>query len=182
MDPVDVLRVALRWGHSLAAAAWVGGSLFYLVVLRPALGSPPGQESLSLQSLVLQRFREVVVICMVVLVVTGVLLTFDRLSVGLPSERYVLLLGVKIVAAVAMFLLAQELAQRRLGRWASRVRADSAVTVPLGPEALGANPPREGPSHALSPSLLVLALGVLILLLTALLRIVYEYELRLGPG
>ena len=33
----DLFLVVVRWIHVVAAAAWVGGSIFYLFVLRPAL-------------------------------------------------------------------------------------------------------------------------------------------------
>ena len=45
MDVLDWILLAIRWGHALAAVSWVGGGIFYLMVLRPAIhqarGLPP---------------------------------------------------------------------------------------------------------------------------------------------
>src|SRR5919202_7143955 len=90
----EALRVAIRWVHGVATLAWVGGSLFYLLALRPAIraaGAPPGFERA-----VAAQFREVVEASLVVLVVSGAILTFDRLSTGAATPLYVAVLTIKI--------------------------------------------------------------------------------------
>ena len=41
MSVLDWILVVIRWGHALAAVAWVGGGLFYLMVLRPSIRRAP---------------------------------------------------------------------------------------------------------------------------------------------
>jgi hypothetical protein len=107
------------------------------------------------------EFREVVLLAMLALVVTGVLLTFDRLSTNAAGPAYVATLGVKVALAIWMFLLVQG-----LGRRARRLRFDA---VPEGGEKLGGQA---------SPARLVLVLGLLVLLLADLLGELYEAGLR----
>ena len=38
----DVFFLLIRWFHGLAAVAWVGGGIFYLMVLRPAVQQARG--------------------------------------------------------------------------------------------------------------------------------------------
>ena len=37
MNVLDLILLVIRWGHALAAVAWIGGGIFYLMVLRPAI-------------------------------------------------------------------------------------------------------------------------------------------------
>ena len=37
MGVLDWILLVIRWAHAVAAVAWVGGGIFYLMVLRPAL-------------------------------------------------------------------------------------------------------------------------------------------------
>ena len=38
MNVLDWILLAIRWFHLLSAVAWVGGGMFWILVLRPALG------------------------------------------------------------------------------------------------------------------------------------------------
>lgn len=139
---LEVLRVLLRWLHLVATVAWVGGSLFYLFVLRPTLRASDAPPTTS--SAVARQFAQLVRLAIPTLLVTGVLLTFDRLADGRGSALYAGLLALKIAAALAMFVLAWE-----YSRWRARRR------------------PSDRRSYV------ILALGLLILLLAPLLRAVY---------
>ena len=37
----DVLFLVMRWLHNIAAVAWVGGGIYYLLILRPRLRRSP---------------------------------------------------------------------------------------------------------------------------------------------
>lgn len=143
MDTGALLRVLLLWTHALAAVAWVGGSIFYALVVRPVLEDV--QQSAK-QRMAL-RFRGLVDVCAFALVITGAVITFDRLSRPGLGVAYVVVLGLKIALAVWMFALARDLALRR--RASSRPRGIAAGN-------------------------LVLTLGVLIFLLAEVLRLLYE--------
>lgn len=108
------LLLVIRWVHLMAATAWVGGSLFYLVVLRPALQRQSSDVAQRVGVTVGEGFRDVVQAASAVLVVSGVVLMFDRLAQG-AGVAYAVVLAVKVLLGVAMFGLAWELgwAQRR---------------------------------------------------------------------
>src|SRR5579859_34367 len=114
------LQVLMRTAHVVAAAAWVGGSIFYLVVLLPALraGGPAPQVAARAAAL----FRKLVNLCMGVLLATGVYLTFDRLTSTNAGAAYVVALALKIAVALAMFGLALYQAQEGVRRLRSSPR------------------------------------------------------------
>jgi putative copper export protein len=124
----------------------VGGSLFYLVALNPAVKE--GRAEID------RRFRELVQLAIVTLLVTGAIITFDRLQLE-PGPSYAIVLGIKVALAIWMFLLAQDLANRGRRRLIERR---------LGADAL---PPARG-----APSWLILALGVAVLLLSDVLKVI----------
>ncbi len=57
--------------HVMAAMAWVGGLLFMLLVLRPALAPLPGPAALGVMRRTLERFLRLVWVCAAALVLTG---------------------------------------------------------------------------------------------------------------
>jgi putative copper export protein len=143
------LHVLMRVTHILAGTTWVGGSIMYLLVVTPALrlGGPAPEVAKHIALL----YKRMVNICMGVLLLTGAYLTFDRLTqttLGLP---YMVVLGLKIVAALSMFLLAIYLAQSNVRRLAKRSTRLSRVAPQL-----------------------MLALGIIIFILGALLNALFE--------
>src|SRR5262245_13576394 len=94
------LRVVMRTAHLVAAAAWLGGGIFYLVVLLPSLrlGGPAPDVAARAAAL----FRRLVNVCMGALLVTGVYLIFDRLTSVDVGAAYLVALGLKIVVALAL--------------------------------------------------------------------------------
>lgn len=143
------IRLIVRVAHTLAAATWVGGSMFYLVIVLPALRSSGPAAAVAAQIAAL--FRRLVNICIGVLLLSGAFMTFDRLTqttLGLP---YLVILGLKIVSALAMFILAIYLSQSNIRRLAKRSTRLSKA----------------------APQLL-LALGIWVFLLGALLNGLYE--------
>ena len=146
------IRLLMRAAHVLAGATWVGGSMMYLAVVLPALRQ--GGPAPAVAAQVAALFKRMVNICVGVLLLTGAYLTVDRLSqttLGLP---YVIVLGLKIIAALFMFILAMYLAQSNIRRLAKRNTRISKVAPQL-----------------------MLALGILVFLLGALLNSLFEAAL-----
>jgi uncharacterized membrane protein len=146
------LRVIVRFAHTLAAAAWVGGSILYLVVVLPALRS--GGPAPAVAAQVAALFRRLTNICIGVLLLSGAFMVFDRLTqttLGLP---YLIVLCLKIVSAIAMFILAIYLGQSNIRRLAKRSTRLSKAAPQL-----------------------MLALGIFVFLLGALLNQLFEATL-----
>ena len=104
-----MLLLLIRWLHALAAVAWVGGGIFYLLVLRPSLTNDDSEGTVRRLG---EQFRHLVNTAIAVLLVTGVILTLSRLTsnyVGLP---YVVVLTIKVVLALYMFYLVRFLRPR----------------------------------------------------------------------
>ncbi|MEE9248114.1 MAG: urate hydroxylase PuuD [Dehalococcoidia bacterium] len=105
-DLFDILNVAVRWIHAVSAVLWIGGSIFFLVALRPALRDASKREpaiSRLIPSLVAAHFREWVHLSMVALLVSGAILTFDRLTEPSTSPAYVGTLVAKIAISFWLF-------------------------------------------------------------------------------
>lgn len=102
MNVLDWILVVIRWGHALAAVAWVGGGAFYLLVLRPAVrrsqGLPPDTGEA-----IREEFRGLVTTAIAVLLLTGAILSVARLTSEAATVPYAIVLGVKIALALYMF-------------------------------------------------------------------------------
>ena len=161
----DLFLVVVRWIHVVAAAVWVGGSIFYLFVLRPALRRSPEAGS-RINEATAAEFGTLVDTCIFVILASGVILTFNRLTAGVTGPSYGLVLAVKIALSVWMFILAR-------GR-----RRRTALL-----DMYGQNPdPPSGRFRkilsALSGYNTIAILGVIVLLLADLLNTLYEVAIR----
>lgn len=142
----------MRSAHILAGTAWVGGSIMYLVVVLPALRL--GGATPQISATIAANFKRLTNLCMGILLLSGGYLVFDRLTTTTLGWSYLLVLVLKIVAALAMFALAFYLGQsrvRKLAKYATRF------------------------SH-FAPQLMV-ALGILVFALGALLNLLFEMAL-----
>ena len=160
----DLFLSAVRWIHIIASAAWVGGGLFYLLILRPAVRKS-GESGGRVNALAAAEFRTLVDICFFLLLVTGISMTFDRLSGGIVGAQYVALLGIKAALSVLMFVLA-----RRRARNALIERYRDRPPPPAGKLAKAL--------RTVSGYNLVILLGLTIILIADLLNALYESALR----
>lgn len=116
-DLFDILTLAVRWVHAISSVVWIGGSVFYLIVLRPALkdaeksGAVPGKL---VSRLVALHFREWVHVSMIALLVSGAILTFDRLTEPTVSALYIGTLVAKIAIAFWLFGIGTATYRKRL--------------------------------------------------------------------
>ena len=135
--------------HIIAGAAWVGGSIMYQVVVVPALKL--GGPAPAVASQIAALYKRMVNICIGVLLLTGAFLTFDRLTQTTLGWPYVVVLSLKITLAIAMFIVAMYLGQSNIRRLAKRSTRLSKVAPQL-----------------------MLALGIVVFLLGALLNGLFE--------
>ena len=146
----------------------MGGSVFYLLVLRPAIRRS-GESGSTLPAAIGREFRSLVGLCIAVLILTGAILTFDRLTSPATDAAYVATLAVKVSLAVVMFVLAHRArrARRALPRPSPQPATSGMAAVRLARRL----------SRALSGGVLILVLGVTVLLLADLLKTLYEGNL-----
>ena len=140
------VQLFILWSHALAAAAWVGGSLFFAVALNPAveqLGKTP--ERIALVIAANREFREVVRLSILVFLVTGGILIFTRLGWSRIPNAYVAVLAVKAALSLVMFWLTGRIGGEARRRW-----------------------------WWLRPHYLILELGVIVYALSIALRLIYE--------
>ena len=112
MTVLDWILVGIRWAHALAAVAWIGGSIFFLLVLRPALRRADGGGAVG--RLAGTEFRNLVNTAIAVLVLSGVVLSVSRLTSTAVSLPYVIVLTAKVAVALYMFSVVW-LLQKRSG-------------------------------------------------------------------
>lgn len=114
MEFADVLRILIRWTHAVAAVTWIGGSLFYLFAIEPALAevgrTPP---RIAFLEAIGRQFREVVNLTIILFLATGAILSFDRLSQPRIPGEYVAVLALKIALSLIMFWIVTRLGRRR---------------------------------------------------------------------
>jgi uncharacterized membrane protein len=119
IDLTDLLLVAMRWLHAMAAVVWVGAILFELLVVQPAWGGSPPEDVLDSFDSVL---REIVQAALIVFLLSGAILTFERLSRGAAGTGYVIVLGLKIVLSLAMFQIGYRYRRARGARRVTGLR------------------------------------------------------------
>ena len=161
----EAFLLVVRWVHLTASVAWVGGSIFYLFVLRPALrrSADTGRE---VNRYTAAEFKVLVDVCFFLIVVTGISLTFDRLSQGVTGTTYVIVLAVKVVLSIWMFVLASR--RRRRTELSEAHRAPENLPTGRLHRTL----------RAISGYNTIIILGLAVFLLADLLKVMYEMALR----
>ena len=99
----DLFLLLVRWTHAVAAVAWVGGGIFYWAVLRPATSA--GLVPQQLTRIARVEFGRLVLLAMWTLLLTGGVLFFARLSEPSASVPYGGVLAVKVALSAWMFFL-----------------------------------------------------------------------------
>ena len=139
MAALDWILFGIRWGHAVSAVAWVGGGIFYLMVLRPAIRQSQGLPKDTGRAIGVE-FRGLVSTAIAVLLITGVILSASRLTEDVITSPYVVVLVVKIALALYMFYVVRFMRQdsypedRTLGdsRWqrlSGRLTGTTAILV-----------------------------------------------------
>ena len=139
----DLVLGAVRLAHALAAALWVGGTLVFALF-------PIGAAADGGNRFATQRYRQLLRAGIGVFVLSGALLSVERLgSAPLPPSYFAILI-VKVALGIWMFSVARHVGSTRLhsrGNWSR-------------------------------PELRVVALGVAIYALAIALRAIYDGVVR----
>ena len=108
---LDLILLSIRWAHALAAVVWIGGSLFMLLAARPALRSLGANGGLAGRALSAE-FRPIVATAIGVLLVSGAILTAQRLTADAAGLAYTVFLAAKILLSMYAFIIAWRLPRR----------------------------------------------------------------------
>ena len=130
--------------------------MFYLLVLRPNIRALEGDRGLAMRRLG-QQFRAMVNTAIAVLIVTGVIMTFARLTSQYVGTAYVVVLVVKVVMALYMFYLVRFLRPRTY--------SDEAEAPARGFRRA---------SNLMTGATAVLVMGVIVFLLADILKMLIE--------
>ncbi len=162
MGIADWFLLAIRWLHAVAAAAWIGGSLFFALVLRPSLQGTPHEGALN--RVAGQEFRNLVDVAISVLLFTGVIMSINRLTSGHATAVYGVVLGTKVFLAAWMGHLVWSRQRRRAGQ-----PVDAVIVSRYGVQRLV--------RAALSANNLLVILGIIIFLLADVLAALFEQSI-----
>ena len=86
------LMVVVRYAHAVAAIAWIGGSIFHALILRPLTVAHPDKMGQAM-SLIGPAYREIIDIAVVTLVVSGLILMFSRIQGDEATVAWAIVLG-----------------------------------------------------------------------------------------
>lgn len=166
MSTLDLLRVALRWVHLCAAVVWIGGTLFYLLAIRPSVDTADRAAGWhSIRQAVEERFHEIVQVCIWTFFISGAILTYDRLTSVNPGLDYVAALVVKVLLVVWLVYVSGGL--RRSG--ARKPIATAQRSAPAASSLF---------QRLRSPVVQVAVIGIVVLLLADALKVIAENALR----
>lgn len=131
MSATEWYVLGLRIAHSLAAVVWLGGGVYYLAALRPAIREAADPPT-AFVSLAQGHFGEWARVCTLAMLATGVVLVFERLSGTGGGAAYVALLVAKIVAALVAYWMAGFRPVRRKAGSMRRARTKPELVAALG--------------------------------------------------
>ena len=110
---MNTLALVLRWMHIVPAVVAGGATAFAGIALLPALATLPEAERLRLKEAIDRRWRVVVMVCITLLLVSGIAnFVLYQAPVHKGQSLYHALFGIKFVAALIVFFLASALSGR----------------------------------------------------------------------
>lgn len=157
----NIFQLLILWAHLISATAWVGGSLFWVLILNPSIKKTNSSHNTLLKS-VSRDFKALVDSCIFILLTTGTIMTFNRITLEEIGPKYLGILTIKLMLVAYLFYLIRA---KRISGLTSFTRRDenlpkySIVTRIMG---------------ILSGYNLVVILGLTIYILSDILRLIYQ--------
>ncbi|MBI2964709.1 MAG: hypothetical protein HYY34_00735 [Chloroflexi bacterium] len=149
----------VAWIHAIAATAWIGGSIVFAVVIRPvSRADPEGMQRVL--GPISSVYRELVDIAVIAILISGVILSFDRLTSPDADAVYASVLALKLALALVMFYVVWMLRRASPGT-PPRGRILGRISWLLGYNA-------------------IVALGLVVYFLADVLAAVFQANLRAG--
>jgi putative copper export protein len=154
IDAGDWIMLFVRWAHAIGAVAWIGGSVFFAFVLRPVERANPDLVRPLLRPIG-TVYRELVDISVIAIIVTGLILMFDRLTGNDASAAWFIVLGVKLALALWMFYLVWHFRQSNFDPTVQPTGLTARLSWLIGYNAM-------------------VFIGVIVFLLASVLRVLFE--------
>jgi putative copper export protein len=154
IDVGDWIMLFVRWAHAIGAVAWIGGSVFFAFVLRPVERANPDLVRPLLRPIG-TVYRELVDISVIAIIVTGLILMFDRLTGNDASAAWFIVLGVKLALALWMFYLVWHFRQSNFDPTVQPTGLTARLSWLIGYNAM-------------------VFIGVIVFLLASVLRVLFE--------
>ena len=165
---MDVLWVFVLWLHLLATVTWIGGMIFYVLVLVPSMGAIDPPQRGKLVGAVMKRYVPLAWGAIIVLIITGVFIAWYKGSLGVSfSSTYGIILFAKHLIILIMIVI---------GVLVSLVIGPKLKAPPAPAEVGSGGPPGPPPGmvklqkQAGALGLINLVLGIAVLFLTELLK------------
>ena len=97
-------KTIISFFHLLATVIWIGGMAYFILILSPSLIAiePPQREKLT--AMAAKRFAITAWICILVLIITGLLMTPKGIYFNL-HETFGLLINIKILLFIIMLVV-----------------------------------------------------------------------------
>ena len=165
---MSVLWVFVLWLHLLATVAWIGGMIFYVLVLVPSMGAIDPPQRGKLVGAVLKRYSPLAWGAIIVLIITGIFIAVYKGFGGVSfSSNYGIILFAKHLVILIMIVI---------GALVSFVIGPKLKAPPAPAEVASGGPPGPPPGmvklqkQAGALGLINLVLGIAVLFLTELLK------------
>ena len=101
----DFFHVFVTWIHIIASVIWIGGSIFYFLILNPVLNTVLGSSN-EVTRIIGKEFSSIVKICIAALIVSGVIMLLNRLvAPDSVNYMYLIIFSIKIIIFLWMILI-----------------------------------------------------------------------------
>lgn len=103
IDFINIITIFIKWLHSVAAMSWVGGSIFFALIIRPVQSSMKQEYSIVFKNISI-IYRDLVDISVIGLILSGIFLMFTKLSENITNE-WIIVFSIKLFISIIMFYL-----------------------------------------------------------------------------
>ncbi|MBR91212.1 MAG: hypothetical protein CL903_00180 [Dehalococcoidia bacterium] len=110
IDFIDLITIFIKWLHSIAAMSWVGGSIFFALIIRPVQSSMNRKYSVVFKNISI-IYRDLVDISVIGIILSGIFLMFTKLSENITNEWMIVFI-IKLFISVIMFYLVWRFRQK----------------------------------------------------------------------
>ena len=110
IDFINLIVIFIKWLHSVAAMSWVGGSIFFALIIRPVQSSMNEEYSVVFKNISI-IYRDLVDISVIGIILSGIFLMFTKLSENITNEWMIVFI-IKLFISVIMFYLVWRFRQK----------------------------------------------------------------------